>query len=99
MKGSDFEGLMQGLKEAHAYARGRTVKGIKVNVPDVVDVAAIRKATGLTQVEFSSQIGVSSATVRNWEQKRRAPEGPARVLLALLARDPNIVKRMLKPAA
>lgn len=99
MKDTDFDGLMQGLKEARAFARGRKVKGLRVNVPETVDVTAIRKTTGLTQSEFSNQIGVSPATLRNWEQRRRTPEGPARVLLALLAKDPNIVKRMLKPAA
>ena len=99
MRKKDIDGLMQGLKEARAYVRGRKVNGLKVSVPDSVDVAAIRMAAGLTQLEFSSQIGVSAATLRNWEQKRRAPEGPARVLLALLAKDPNIVKRMLKTAA
>ena len=99
MKSSDFEGLMKSVGQAKIFARGRKVKGIKVHVPRDVDVAAVRAATGLSQVEFSSQIGVSAATLRNWEQKRRTPEGPARVLLALLARDPNIVKRILKSAA
>jgi putative transcriptional regulator len=40
-------------------------------------------------------IGVSTATLRNWEQGRRQPEGPARVLLSMLARDPGIVTRVL----
>lgn len=99
MKEDDFKGLMKGLSEARAYARGRKVKGLKVHVPPDVDVAAIRKATSLSQVAFSNQIGVSTATLRNWEQKRRAPEGPARVLLALLSKDPGVVKRILGPAA
>ena len=98
MKDADFEGLMKGLEEARNFAKGRKVRGLKVHVPENFDVAAIRKAAGLSQAEFSNQIGVSAATLRNWEQKRRTPEGPARVLLALLARDPNIVKRILEPA-
>ena len=83
----------------HIMAESTIVNYLLVHVPRDVDVAAVRAATGLSQVEFSSQIGVSAATLRNWEQKRRTPEGPARVLLALLARDPNIVKRILKSAA
>lgn len=99
MKKADFEGLLKGLDEAKTFARGQKVKGMKVHVPRDVDVAGIRSATGLTQLEFSRQIGVSAATLRNWEQKRRSPEGPARVLLALLAKDPDIVRRVLKNAA
>lgn len=99
MKDNDFDGLVKSLGEARDFARGRKVKGFKVHVPADVDVATIRKATGLSQAAFSSEIGVSPATLRNWEQKRRAPEGPARVLLALLAKDPTIVRRTLKPAA
>ncbi|HEV2817277.1 MAG TPA: hypothetical protein VGW40_08685 [Allosphingosinicella sp.] len=39
------------------------------------------------------------ATLRNWEQGRRCPDGPARVLLALLDKDPTIVARTLSAAA
>jgi putative transcriptional regulator len=51
--------------------------------------------TGLSQQEFSRRIGVSTGTLRNWEQGRRKPEGPARVLLALLARNPTIVEETI----
>jgi putative transcriptional regulator len=64
-----------------------------------IDIAAIRKKSGATQDGFARQIGVSIATLRNWEQGRRQPEGPARILLSMLARDPGIVKRMLSEAA
>lgn len=99
MRKSDFDGLMKSLAQAKSYAGGKPAKGTRVLVPDVVDVAAIRNAAGLTQSEFSGQIGVSVATLRNWEQKRRSPDGPARVLLAIIAKDPGIVKRLLKSAA
>jgi putative transcriptional regulator len=53
----------------------------------------------IIQTAFAKQIGVSVATLRNWEQGRRRPDGPARVLLALLAKDPDIVRRTLAEAA
>ena len=77
----------------------KKVPGIRVHVPKQIDVAAVRATAGLTQEAFANHIGVSVATLRNWEQNRRAPEGPARVLLALIARDPKIVRRMLRRAA
>ena len=99
MKKSDFEGLIRGLAEAKNYLAGKKVPGTRVHVPEGIDVAAVRATTGLTQETFASHIGVSVATLRNWEQNRRNPEGPARVLLALIARDPKIVRRMLGRAA
>jgi putative transcriptional regulator len=99
MKKSDFEGLMRGLSEARDFARGKKVAGIKVHVPADIDVAAIRARTGLSQNVFARHIGVSAATLRNWEQNRRRPDGPARVLLALIKKDPHIVRRMLSRAA
>ena len=58
------------------------------------DVAAIRKKAGLSQSAFADSIGVPAGTVRNWEQGRRQPSGPAKVLLALLTRRPNLVAEL-----
>ena len=44
---------------------------------------------------LARSIGVKKATLVNWEQGRRRPDGPARVLLALIAKDPGIVQRVL----
>jgi putative transcriptional regulator len=60
-----------------------------------VDVAAIRAALGLTQAAFAARFGLSLGTVRDWEQRRKPPEGPARVLLAVIASDPEAVDRAL----
>ena len=90
-----FDDLVQSIEEARAWARGEHVPGLRVRYFEVENVPAIRKKTGLTQDAFSAQIGVSTATLRNWEQGRRKPEGPARILLAMLARDPEIVTRTL----
>jgi putative transcriptional regulator len=71
------------------------------HVPDEVNVSAIwaRMQMGYrcySQSEFAGAIGVSVGTVRQWEQGRRQPSGPARVLLALLEQDPEIVRDTLK---
>lgn len=99
MKDEDFDGIMQGMEEVLAWARGEHVPGLRIHHFPVEDVRAVRSRTGLSQAEFSRQIGVSTATLRNWEQGRRKPEGPARILLAMLARDPAIVTRTLAGAA
>ena len=99
MKDEDFDGLMASVAEARAYARGESATGLRVHHFPAMDIAAIRKKAGVTQDGFARQIGVSIATLRNWEQGRRQPEGPARVLLAMLARDPGIVGRVLGGAA
>lgn len=87
--------IIQGLQEAAAHARGEKVPGLRLHIPRRVDVSAVRRRMGLSQTAFSTRIGVSTGTLRNWEQGRRAPEGPARVLLALLERNPRIVEDTL----
>jgi putative transcriptional regulator len=99
MKESDFDGLMQGMKEAARFIRTGELKGGKIHIPAEIDAAAIRSRTGLSQLNFSKQIGVSVATLRNWEQGRRVPDGPAQVLLRMLNQDPGIVRRTLTLAA
>ncbi|MGA9581979.1 MAG: helix-turn-helix domain-containing protein, partial [Allosphingosinicella sp.] len=56
------------------------------------------KRTGLSRAAFARHIGVPIGTLRNWEQGRRCPDGPARVLLAMLDKDPEIVARTLSEA-
>ena len=99
MKKEDFDGLVASMEEAIRWARGEDVPGLRVHFPPEADARAIRARTGLTQQAFARQIGVPVATLRNWEQGRRCPVGPARVLLALLARDPDIVARTMAAAA
>lgn len=59
-----------------------------------ISVAAIRGRTGLSQSAFAASIGVPEGTLINWEQGRRQPPGPAKVLLALLAKKPNLVAEL-----
>ena len=91
-----FDSIMQGLKEAEAFVKGAR-EGYIVHEFEVPDpsVPAIRAGTGLSQAAFARSIGVKKATLLNWEQGRRKPDGPARVLLALIAKDPGIVQRVL----
>jgi putative transcriptional regulator len=59
------------------------------------DIAATRRRLGLSQTEFAAWFGISPGTLRNWEQGRRVPEGPARVLLRVIERDPEAVRRAI----
>lgn len=63
------------------------------------DVAALRRFVGLTQARFAEAIGISVHTLRNWEQGRRQPEGPAIALLRIAARHPKIIRENLESAA
>ena len=63
------------------------------------DVAALRHFVGLTQSEFARAMGISIHTLRNWEQGRRNPEGPAVALLRIAARHPRIIRENLDSAA
>jgi len=63
------------------------------------DIAALRRFVGLTQADFARAIEISIHTLRNWEQGRRRPEGPAIALLRIAARHPRIIRENLKSAA
>jgi putative transcriptional regulator len=55
------------------------------------EVRDLRRRACLTQQEFAAKLGVPVETIRNWEQGKRAPRGPARALLAVIAHDPETV--------
>lgn len=79
-----------------ARLRKRLMKGRFESGEDIV---ALRKFVGLTQVEFARAIEISVYTLRNWEQGRRRPEGPAIALLRIAARHPRIIRENLGTAA
>ena len=91
------ERLIQSAKEARAIARGEMAPA-RAHVPGDIDAKAIRKKLGLTQADFSSRFGIPKATLRDWEQRRRRPEGSARVLLKIIEREPEAVQRALAQA-
>jgi putative transcriptional regulator len=66
-------------------------------VPPMPDVAVLRRRLKLSQADFASRFGFSVATVRNWEQGRVGADGPARVLLTVIANEPQAVIRALRP--
>lgn len=63
------------------------------------DISALRRFVGLTQMQFAQAMGISVHTLRNWEQGRRRPDGPAIALLRIAARHPRIIRENLKSAA
>jgi putative transcriptional regulator len=63
-----------------------------------VQVTALRRRFGLSQAKFAALLGISTATLQNWEQGRRAPEGPARVLLRVAAAHPEALLSVGKPS-
>jgi len=91
MKKKDFEELLQSAREAVEIRKGRRAAARRTTVP-VIDTREVRARLRLSQTKFAALIGVSVYTVRNWEQRRRAPEGPARVLLQVVATNVNAVR-------
>ncbi|MSP90127.1 MAG: helix-turn-helix domain-containing protein [Alphaproteobacteria bacterium] len=71
------------------------LKSGRLRVVTPLDVAAIRAKTGLSQERFARAFQISPHTLRNWEQARRIPEGPARALLTAIDRDPKALLRAL----
>ena len=90
--------LIKAAEEGVAIARGQLKDSTyRVHVPDNIDVTKIRAKLGLSQSLFAAKFGIKEATLRDWEQRRRQPEGAARVLLMVIAREPEAVRRALAP--
>jgi len=94
--------LIRSVKQAIAWADGEHVP-VRVTMVSVarapnVDVRAVRQKLGLSQSQFAARFGFSQSTVRNWEQGRTQPDGPARVLLAVIAHHPKAVEDALRKA-
>ena len=81
--------LARGIK---ASVRKRLMRG---EFQTGEDVAALRRFVGLSQTQFAEAVGISVHTLRNWEQGRRRPEGPAVALLRIAARHPRIIRENL----
>ena len=63
------------------------------------DISSLRRFVGLTQTQFAQALGISVHTLRNWEQGRRHPDGPAIALLRIAARHPRVIRENLESAA
>ena len=91
------EELIASMEEAVKIVAGE-VAPARVHHPVAtpeVDVRAARQRLGMTQPAFAARFGVALPTLRKWEQGTRRPEGPARVLLRVIEREPDAVQRAL----
>jgi len=95
MDSKDFNGVLEGLNGAVAFARGDDAPGLRVHIPAEIDVKAIRDKLGMTQARFAERHGFSTAQVRDWEQGRRVPDPGVRALLKVIAAEPEMVERVL----
>ena len=90
MKEGIFEELKNSIKQGGAILRGEIAPSRSFDI-DNPDVKAIREQYGLSQDKFAQLLGISPATLRNWEQGRRHPQGPARILLSVAAKHPEAI--------
>ncbi len=98
-----FEQLMESVKEAHEIAAGRRRPARVTRAADLLDaknpdVAALRAHFKLSQAKFAKLLGISVDTLQNWEQGRRRPEGPAKVLLRVAAAHPDVLLSVTRAA-
>ena len=95
-----FNKMMEGVKQGAAYLKGLAKPSRVFEVTVVVpDVKNIRSKLRVSQPEFARMLGISVRTLQNREQKRRVPEGPARVLLAVAAAYPEEVREVSRKLA
>jgi len=78
-------------KQRARIARGQIESG--------EDIVALRRFVSMTQEQFAGALGISVHTLRNWEQGRRSPEGPALALLRIAARHPRVLRENLAASA
>ena len=93
--GKAFDKIGAGLEDAIAFARGDVSRG---RIAKPLDVRAIRSATKKTQKQFADAYQLPVGTVRDWEQNRRRPDAPARVLLSLIQAEPETVEHLVAKA-
>jgi len=98
MKADAFAQLVKSVRQAGRVRRGSARPSRTVAFAPA-DVKAIRRRLRKSQTEFALMIGVSVATLRNWEQGRRTPDGPALALLRVASAEPKAVARALRGAA
>jgi len=98
--------ILASLQEAVDWVEGKDVpvRVSTVEVPTMaevpnIDVRETRRHLGLSQAAFAAKFGFQPATLRNWEQGRTRPDGPARILLAVIARHPEAVEAALRKAS
>ena len=98
MKDELFEELLESVREGGAILRGDLEPSRRVKIEEP-DVAAVRERYGLSQQQFAAMLGISVRTLQNWEQGRRRPHGPARVLLRVAEEHPDAVLDTVRKAS
>ncbi|MDB6020415.1 MAG: helix-turn-helix family protein [Pedosphaera sp.] len=94
MKKELFDELLESVKQAKAIEKG-TLKPARIfHVNPRTDIAKMRSKLGLSQSKFAAILGISADTLQNWEQGRRSPTGPAKVLLRIATRHPEVLLEM-----
>jgi putative transcriptional regulator len=91
MKKELLEELKQSLREANQIKRGQLKPGRVFHVNPESSIVRVRGMLGLSQSKFAAILGISADTLQNWEQGRRTPTGPARVLLKIAAKHPEVL--------
>ena len=94
MKQRDFDDLVKSVHQA-GQIRRKKLRPSRTTTFRPADIRGIRDGLKKSQTEFAMMIGVSVATLRNWEQGRRTPEGPAQALLRVAALNPAAVAEAL----
>ena len=94
MKADAFQELVASVRQAGRIRRG-TLRASRVTTFKPADIKAVRKKLRASQSEFALMIGVNVSTLRNWEQGRRVPDGPALALLRVAAKNPIAVAEAL----
>lgn len=89
-----FKELLESIDQAGKIKSGKLSPSRKTELVDP-DVQAIRKSYDMTQQEFAALLGISLGTLRNWEQGRRKPQGPAKVLLRVAQKKPRAILESL----
>jgi putative transcriptional regulator len=87
--------ILGSIRQARSILRGESAGELVVQVPPEFDVKALRRKLGMSQARFAASFGFGLAAVQSWEQGRRRPEGPARVLLKVIEHEPDAVRRAL----
>lgn len=90
-----FRKLVESAEQMGEIVRGERAPARETTI-DAVQVKEIRKLTGLSQAKFAQLVDVRLGTLRNWEQGRREPTGPAQALMRVIRHDPQAVIKALK---
>ena len=88
--------LITALQEVQAHRKGQTGTVRVTSFPELdTDVKSLRHDLGMSQTQFAANFGIGIATLKNWEQGKREPHGPAKTLLRIIAKEPQAVLRAL----